>query len=771
MARGSSAVKDRAHHDLPSLEECHALLVNSPVGIFTSTPDGRFLFINDALARLYGYDGAQAMIGAVTDIAGQLYADPRDRTEFARCMQNRAQVNSHECRMVRRDGSVFWASLHARAVTDENHNVLYYQGFLIDITDRKLAEKQSRLSEEKFTQVFMAAPDCIAIVRLADGHAVDVNLGFEEITGWKRSEVLGRSSVASGFWVEPGERKAMIEELNRGRDVMNREFTFRDSGGAVRDGVYSARPILIDGEPHYIFILRDVTERKQAEESLRLTQFAMDRAPDSILWVGDRGELIYANDAACSSLGFSREELLKMKVFEVDPDFPVEGWEQHKVDLKRLGRMTFEGRHRTKDGRIFPVEVTTNYIDYKGRFLGIAFDRDITERRRSQEERDKLQNSLFQAQKMESLGILAGGVAHDFNNLLQIMGVNIELLLRSIDSRHPSAPRLQTVARAVDRAGKLVQQLLFFGRKAVIQPKPLDLNREVEEAVRILERTIPKMILITRHLASKLWPVCADPVQVEQVLLNLGANAVDAMPAGGKLLVETKNIVLDTGFPGEKKDARPGRYVLMSVTDTGCGMSRETLTHVFDPFFTTKELGKGTGLGLASTYGIVKAHKGHIQCYSEPGQGTTFKIYWPALEQGGMAFEAPPQLDKPRGGDETILVVDDEPDIRELTGEILQSFGYRVISAESGEQALDIYEQRGSDIDVVLLDLNMPGMGGTWCLRELLRRNPAARVIIASGYAENGQAREALNSGASGFVGKPYQIHELAHKVRAVLDE
>ena len=763
---------DPIQASVPTPEHCHDLLMDAPVGVFISTPEGRLLYANKLLARLYGHDTPQAMLRSVTDIGEQLYADFKDRDEFRRLLHANGRVANHECRMIRRNGSIFWASLSASVMREEEGGAVLFQGYVLDITDRRQAEENSRLSEEKFAQVFMAAPNAIAIIRLDDGIIVDVNTAFEETTGCKRSEVTGQAMAASGFGVDPQERQTLLTGLKKGRDVLNREFRFRCRNLSDRDGLYSARPILIDGVPHYIFILQDVTQKKQAEEAMFLTQFAMDQAPDSILWVDDQGHLIYANRAACSSMGFTQDELLQMKVFDVDPDFPASGWEQHKIDLKRLGRMTFEGRHRTKEGRLFPVEVTTNYIEYKGRFLGIAFDRDITGRKKAEEERDKLQLSLFQAQKMESLGILAGGVAHDFNNLLQIMGGNIEVLLAKSHPGDPDGSRLATVSRSIERAGRLVQQLLLFGRKALVQRKPLDLNREVDEAVKILERTIPKMILIKRHLAGNLWPVSVDPVQVEQVLLNLGANAVDAMPHGGKLVVETKNILLDVGLAtGMGMEAAPGPYVLLTVTDTGCGMTRETLAHVFDPFFTTKEVGQGTGLGLASTYGIVKSHGGHIQCYSEPGQGTTFKIYWPALDQEQLLSESPLALDMPRGGNETVLVVDDEPEIRDLTREILKSFGYRVLLAENGEQALEIFDRKKGEIQLILLDLNMPGMGGTKSLQELLSRDPSARVLISSGYTQNGHAREALVSGARGFIGKPYQIKDLAAKVRAVLDE
>lgn len=392
-------------------------------------------------------------------------------------------------------------------------------------------------------------------------------------------------------------------------------------------------------------------------------------------------------------------------------------------------------------------------------------------RRRAEEERKKLQSQLLQAQKMESVGILAGGVAHDFNNLLHAMRGNIELLGQEENLDPDSAARLETVVKSIDRAALLVQQLLLFSRKAEFKRKHIDLNAEVEGVVRILERTIPKMISLELYLDPDIHPVSADPVQIEQVLLNLAANAVDAMPDEGKLFIETSNVFLDEDFVRVHPDSAAGPHVLLTVTDTGCGMDKKVLDHVFDPFFTTKEAGKGTGLGLATVYGIVKAHGGHIQCYSEPNRGTMFKIYLPAAQQDDDLAGEYPRETSVKGGTETILVVDDDADIQELTQEILEMLGYNVMTALSGEQALSIYSEQGSSIDLVLLDLNMPGMGGYSCLRELLRLDPQVKVVIASGYAPNSLGKNALSSGAKGFIGKPYQMKDLAATVRGVLDE
>ncbi|NCC25505.1 MAG: PAS domain S-box protein [Deltaproteobacteria bacterium] len=606
------------------------------------------------------------------------------------------------------------------------------------------------------------------------GSFVSVNPAFARMFGYDSPESMIRSVTDIGrqIYADPKNRETFKALLQMNGKVDNYECRFCRVDGTEFWGAIHAKQIQGDGKDvgNYYGFVMDITQRKQDEEALLLTQFAMDRAPDSILWVDADGKIAYANDAAYFSLGYSQEELLGAEIFDIDPEFPPERWEQHKADLKKQKRMTFEGLHRTKDGRFFPVEVTTNYIEYKGRFLGIAFDRDVTERKRAEEERRKLQAQLAHAQKMESLGTLAGGVAHDFNNLLQAMTGHVQLLQKDVSETSVVADRLKKMEKSIGRAAQLVKQMLFFSRKSEAWKQPIDLNREVDETVTMLKRTIPRMVDIEAHLDSSLWLINADPTQVEQVLLNLGSNAADAMPDGGKLIIETSNATLDADFTRVHLDAEPGEYVLLSVTDTGIGMDSQILDHAFDPFFTTKEIGKGTGLGLASVYGIVKDHNGHILCYSEPGQGTVFKVYWPALH--GVAECRPREAletSAPLTGTETILVVDDEFDVRELTVEGLQACGYTVLAAASGEEAIILYAEKGSSIDVVIMDLGMPGMGGQRCLQELIRMNPTVKVIIASGYTANDSGKNALALGAERFISKPFQLRELAAVVREIL--
>jgi len=381
------------------------------------------------------------------------------------------------------------------------------------------------------------------------------------------------------------------------------------------------------------------------------------------------------------------------------------------------------------------------------------------------------EKQLIHAQKMEAVGTLAGGIAHDFNNLLQAIQGYTQLLLLHKPKKDPEIGKLRKIEKAANSAGELTRQLLTFSSKIESRLRPLDLNVEVKKVQKLLKRTIPKMIDIELCLDDNLKIIDADPVQIEQVLMNLAVNARDSMPEDGKLIINTANVSLFEEDTRSHPEAKPGDYVLLTVSDTGHGMDKETLEHIFEPFFTTKGTGKGTGLGLSMVYGLVKNHNGHIECYSEPGNGTTFKLYFPEVKK---VVDKDPHRQKsasPLGGSEIILMVDDEKYIRDIGEEVLSKFGYTVITASNGESALKIYREKQAEISLIILDLIMPGMGGRRCFEEILKVNPSAKVVIASGYAADGLSKEALAAGVRNFVGKPYDFNQMLEVVRKVLDD
>ncbi|MBU0990925.1 MAG: response regulator [Proteobacteria bacterium] len=418
-----------------------------------------------------------------------------------------------------------------------------------------------------------------------------------------------------------------------------------------------------------------------------------------------------------------------------------------------------------KDGKNIWTEARISFIrDEDNTPLGImGISRDISVRL-------NLESQLRHAQKMEAVGTLAGGIAHDFNNLLQAIQGYSELLIHHKKETDPDYRKLKEIVHTARRAGELTQQLLTFSRKVESKMRPVRLNRELEQVVKLLRRTIPKMISINLKVEKNLRIINADPMQIEQILINLAVNAKDAMPDGGRLDIQTKNIVLDGHFCESYPGLEPGEYVLLTVADSGCGMTNETRERIFDPFFTTKISGEGTGLGLSMVYGIVKSHNSLILCASKKDKGSTFDIYFPAIDHHNEWNEITNEEFPPKGGDETILLVDDEIVIRNLCELVLSKLGYNVLKASDGETAIKIFQERKIDIDLVILDIIMPGMGGEKCLKELLKCKPDLKVLIASGFTGKVSTGSLLETGIKGFIHKPFEMNYLVSTVRDVLD-
>jgi PAS domain S-box-containing protein len=611
-------------------------------------------------------------------------------------------------------------------------------------------------SEEKYRTLFEQANDAVFVVTL-QGRILEVNERACHLLGYEREELLQRrmSDVAIPPTVD---RPPDIEDGLSGGLRLETEYIRRD-GSRVPVEVGQAL-LEVGGQSLMLALVHDITRRKQTERAWRFTQFAVDRISDAAYWTEADGRLGYVNDAACRSLGYSREELLGMTLHDIDPNFPPEAWPEHWRQVRERGSFTYESFHRTRSGRLLPVEITVNFLEFEGKEFNCAFAHDITRRR-------QLEEQLRQAQKMEAIGTLAGGVAHDFNNILTSILGYASLVQQELPIASPLFTDMETIITSARRAGGLTEQLLTFARRsAQTEQSPLDPNAVVGEVVKLLERTIDKAISIEPHLAGDLKRVKGDTSQLHQALLNLCLNARDAMPAGGKLIIETQNVRLGEATTFHDLHVEPGDYVVLSVTDTGVGMEPSVQQRIFEPFFTTKEHGRG--LGLAMVYGIVRGHGGVVHVYSVPGQGTTFKIYLPALRDTAAA---PATLQKTvPGGQETVLIVDDEEDVRRVLQRILERGGYTVIVAQSGTQAAELYRQRSSAIELVVLDVIMPRMGGQETFRRLRELNPGIRVLLSSGYSESGQTAEILEEGARGFLQKPYDVETVLRKVRQTLD-
>jgi two-component system cell cycle sensor histidine kinase/response regulator CckA len=493
-------------------------------------------------------------------------------------------------------------------------------------------------------------------------------------------------------------------------------------------------------------------------------RFLVDRIQEAVLIFQDDA-VKSVNPAATIISGYSADVLRAVPFREFidtqDRDRVLGLYRQVLAGETTLDSVTF-GVIR-KEGEVF--QATTRFIpvSWEDRPAVLCLLQDATKQ-------GDLESQLLYAKKMEAVGTLAGGIAHDFNNHLQGISGYIQLLMMRGDRDRTEQGWLLQIERSVQRAAALTKQLLIFSRKEESRLEPLDLNEVVRQAQKTLARTIPEAIAAELKLAGDLRLVDGDAVQLEHVLFNLGLNAKDAMPGGGKIVIETHNVKLDEAFCRDHVGVKPGAYVELTFTDTGHGMDRETLERIFEPFYTTKGVGSGVGLGLAIVYGIVQSHHGLILCESNRDAGTTFRIYLPVLERDGAALAKEGRKKGDYRGAETIIIVDDELDILDIGQNTLEQFGYTVLTARNGEEAVEIYSRQGKQIDLVILDLGMPGMGGDKCLKELLRINPSVKVLIASGYAATQTVQSVLEAGASGFMAKPYRLEDMLKKVREVLD-
>ena len=510
---------------------------------------------------------------------------------------------------------------------------------------------------------------------------------------------------------------------------------------------------------------RLITARNQAEEALRESEEKyrnlVERANDGIAIVQDN-LLKYLNPRLAEIGGYTADEVIDTPFTDyVYPDeLPkvVDYYNRRMAGDETVS--TYETALRHRDGSKIDVEFNTGVITYQEKPAALAIIRDMTERKR-------LEAQLQQAQKMEALGTLAGGIAHNFNNLLMgIMG-NASLMVSETDSAHPNYEKLKNIEKLVDSGSKLTQQLLGYAREGRYEIIPLNLNQLMKETSDTFRAT-KKEIRVHRELAENLFPIDADQGQIEQVLLNLYVNAADAMPGGGDLFLKTINVT-DKDMKGRPYRPKPGNYVLLTVRDTGTGMDKRTTERVFDPFFSTKGLGKGTGLGLASVYGIIKAHGGYIDVESKKGSGTTFKIYLPGAEKKvEMVAKSARQIIK---GSETVLLVDDEPMVLEVGINMLKKLGYTVLEAKGGREAVKVYEANKYKVDLVILDMIMPDRGGGETYDQMKEIDPTVTVLLSSGYSIDGQATEILERGCNGFIQKPFTIKELSGRIREILEK
>jgi PAS domain S-box-containing protein len=758
-------------------EERYRLIVDTAnEGIWTIDSTRRTTFVNKKLSEMLGYK-PEEMIGRCLDEF--IYLEDTSAHQLSMEMRLQGLSETYERRWLHKDGRPIWAQVNAAPFFNGQGRFLGSFGMFTDITQRKLTEQALRESEEHYRLLVESANEGIVVAQ--GGRAKFFNAKMLEINGLSSEEFARQPMVEQ---VHPDDRAMMIDRARGGikgvSPATGYEFRIIDKRGEVKWLHANSVPIEWEGRPATLYFITDTTERKRMEEELRHSQAfnssIIESSPDCIKVLNLEGELEYMSPGGVRLMEI--EDLTPYLGMSYERFWSPEDMEAVRQALERARQGDRGGFQRfcpTAAGvpKWWDVNVTPILGGHGQVEKLLAVSRDITARRQEEQEKAKLEAQLRQSQKMEAIGTLAGGIAHDFNNILGAVLGFAEMAHEDALSGHADPRDLEQIMASAQRAKELVQQILAFSRKQEPDLRPLNLNQIVQGTQTILGRTLPKMISVETRLAQGLPPIQADPTQMEQVLLNLASNAADAMPEGGRLVLETQEVVLDAEFCRQHLGLSPGNYVMLAVTDTGTGIDDPTREHIFEPFFTTKEIGKGTGLGLSTAYGIVKNHGGDIYCFSEVGMGTSFKVYLPAFEHAPASpSEEPVPVDGYElTGGKTILLVDDEDVLLRLGARGLRSKGYQVLTATSGEEALQIYGQKGQQLDLVIMDLGMPGMGGHKALREILALDPQAKVVIASGYAADGLVRASLDAGAAGYVAKPYKRADLLATVGRLLDK
>ncbi|MFH1117430.1 MAG: PAS domain S-box protein [Pseudomonadota bacterium] len=714
---------------------------------------------NLAAETMFGYP-AEELVGKT----GAILFVPEDRDRVLENVRS-GYEEPYEAQALRKDGTTFPCEIRGKMIDYGDRRIRV--AAIRDVSGRRLAEEALRQSEARYKDLFENAVDAIFTEDLR-GNFISANKAAEHLMGAARERLL---TLNVRDVVVEDDLPLALEQLRRktedGVDEAGPyELRIRTLDGARKWIEVRSRTIRKNGRPVAVHgVARDITERKHSDMVQRRSAIALEYAAEGVVITDPEGTMQYVNPALERMTGYAKDELLGknpriLKSGEQDSTFYGQLWNTIRGGEIWTGRLV----NRRKDGTLYTEDATISPVrDVSGAITNfVGMKRDITEQM-------ELSKQLLHAQKMQAVGTLAGGIAHDFNNLLQAILGYSELLLLGKDKEDRDCRKIEVIQQAARDGADLVSRILTFSRKLESRTRPIDLNEQIRKAQRLLRRTVPRMIEIRLVLDEKPAVIDADPAQVEQVLLNLAVNAQHAMPNGGQILIETKHVSLNDEYVRTHLGIKPGLYVLLAVSDTGSGMEPEVMDRIFEPFFTTKINGQGTGLGLSTVHGIVSQHGGYIRCYSEPGRGTSFKIFFP-VSSGELLPDKAAAREMPAMGTETILLVDDDERVRTMARQMIEVGGYKVITVHSGEEALDLYARSRKDIDLIILDLIMPGMGGKRCLEELLSIDPDAKVIVASGYPSNGLTRNERGRGAGGFVSKPYDSRDILSAIRKVLD-
>jgi len=779
--RREEAKRKRAEEALRESEEKFATAFrNSPDSItLIGLSDERVVEVNDGFCHATGYRREEIL--GHTSLELNLWSDLSERARFVSMLRDQKRVIGFEASFRIKSGEirVGLAAGEVVQIGDQPFALITIR----DITDHKRAEEALKKEKDR-AQRYLDIAGVMLVAINTDQEVVLINRKGCEILGYKEDEMIGRNWF--DHFIPERDRSSVKAVFVKLVATEIEPVEYFENSVLTKSGMEKIiawhNTIITDEKGHIMGTLssgEDVTERKRAEDALRESEeryrTLVETSPDAITLLDLNLNIVMTNRPALTLYGYENpEEVIGQSALGfIAPEDRPRAVEDARKMFETGSIVNLQYTLLRKDGVPFPAEVRTSLIlnAEKKPLSIICVSRDITERNRAEEEKTALQEQLRQSQKIEAIGRLAGGIAHDFNNLLTVIKGYSQLSLLETEEGGPLRENIEEIKKAAEKAADLTRQLLAFSRRQILEMKVLDLNNLLVDLDKMLHRLIGEDIGLITLLADDLGRVKTDPGWVEQIIMNLAVNARDAMPNGGKLTIETANVELDEAYARGHIAVKPGRYVMLSVSDTGVGMTPEVKQQVFEPFFTTKEKGKGTGLGLSTVYGIVKQSGGNIWVYSEPGQGTTFKIYLPRVDEPLEELKERLVKEEFPQGKETVLVVEDEEAVRQLAVRILKRQGYTVLDTPDGDSALVICEERKEPIHLILTDVIMPGMSGRQLVDRCSQVRQDFKVLYMSGYTDNAIVQHGVLVEGINYIQKPFTVDALARKVREVLDK
>lgn len=744
-----------------------SLFDSAQVALFRTSMDGKLLEINNRYAAMAGYSNVEQCIAEFNP--GNAWSDPSARSEMIKTLKENRSISDYEARITRKDGEVIWIIFSATLYPEQG----YLEGSIVEITDRKRAELALHKNEAFHRKMVANIGDVIVIV---DKDLINKyqSPNIEKMFGWRPEEAIGTRTLDN---VHPEDLESVQKffELLMGEPhgVHTLELRYKCKDGTYKWIEFTASNLMDDPDIQGLLAnYHDITDRKQMDQVLRDSEARFRALHDATfggVFIHDQGIILECNQGLSSISGYTYDELIGMDALNklIAPD-----WRDTVMrNIKSNFDQPYNIEGIRKDGTIYPLYVHGSTIPYKGRSVRAVEYRDLSAFIKAEQEKTELASQLHQARKMESVGQLAGGVAHDFNNMLTAILGHAQIAMMSCSPSESVLTHLKGIQEAAFRSADLVKQLLTFARKQTVAPKVLDVNEMSTAILKMLRRVIGEDIDLSWLPGSDLWKIKMDPSQVDQLLVNLCINARDAITGNGNISIETKNISFDFASCANKRDFIPGDYVMLAVSDNGSGMSKDTQEHIFEPFFTTKEMGKGTGLGLATVYGVVKQNNGFINVYSELGRGTTFRIYLPRFIGKGITEPIGTVDEVPKGQGEVVLLVEDEAAIREVTQTLLSELGYVVLSAGTPGEAIKLAKTNKTKFQLLITDVIMPEMNGRE-LEKLIREiKPEVKCLFASGYTADIIAHHGVLDANVCFLPKPFSIDDLAFKVQEALGQ